>query len=78
MTKLYCGVYFVSLWAIWVVLGDLRGRWLVMLTSRVYLASMQAIWVVLGGLVVAWWSCLIARCIWTVFHSLTSPHEGIS
>ena len=35
--------------AIWVVLGGLGGRWVVMPDCKVNLACVNAIWVVLGG-----------------------------
>ena len=35
---------------VWVVLGDLRQWWVIMLDLRVTLASAKAVWVVLEGL----------------------------
>ena len=46
----YLRAYLASVQTIWVVLGGLKGRWVVLFDRQAYLASVYVIWVVLGGL----------------------------
>ena len=54
MFTLASRMYFASVKVMWVVLGGLGGRWVVMRDHRAYFASVSAIWVRFGDLDGCW------------------------